>query len=722
VPKVRSLSTSVAAAALIVALAVTPRAAESQAPIPEDAPPAATITGGRVLEGDLGQSIIIFTVRLTGAPGGLATVDFTTVDGSARAADGDFDPVGGQITFSSSDTIGTITVVVHGDPYIEGNERFSIRLSNPVGFTLSDSVATGEILNDERPSFVRRLLASGNFLDGTLPSAWGDFNGDGYPDLPLFTGGPGGLFTETPGFRDLLAEGNYHGASSCDYDRDGDVDLVILGYTLGERLTPNILLQNQGDGTFANVAPVLGMAVSGHGETAVWGDFDGDGWPDLFAPFYTDQVPYQSFLYMNNGDGTFSDRADQAGISQPGVPWTFHPEGAHGADWNDDGHLDIYCANHLFINDGTGTFTDVRAAVGLPATFDEGSSFVDYDNDGDLDLYLRCPDSPRLFRNDAGQFTEVTQEAGITGVPWFWGDSWADADNDGDMDLLQHGGSARLLLNQGDGTFMLDPQFPAISSTQELSAWADVDQDGDLDVVIGPMGKELYLNRTNSKPGFYGSRLRVRVLDADGHETAHGATVRLRRLGDGPVDIQTRVVDGGSGYLSQNEYVVHFGGTSSGRFSLDVVYPSPAGSRLVVDSLANPGLGSIEGGQYPNGLITIYRDGRVDFPPPDITGIAPSVAALATLHRLGMPAPSPARRSVTVPVGLGKAGRVALTIHDLRGRTVRTIETGVTGPGRLDVAWDLADDRGVTAPTGMYFCRLLVDGHPADVRRILVVR
>jgi len=280
----------------------------------------------------------------------------------------------------------------------------------------------------------------------------------------------------------------------------------------------------------------------------------------------------------------------------------------------------------------------------------------------------------------------------------------------------------RLLLNQGDGTFVRDPVFETITSTQELSAWADADQDGDLDVVVGPLSKELYRNQLQYRPGFFGSCLRVRVLDAAGHETAHGATVRLRQLGEGPVNIQTRVVDGGSGYLSQNEYTVHFGGMSSGRYALEVSFPSAAGSRVVVDSLVHAGLGSIEAGQYPNGLITVYGDGQVNFPPPAVAGV-PSPAPLTEPGRfLGIPSPSPARRLVTVPVSLPRSARVSLAIHDLRGRAVRMITPGILGPGRHDVGWDLTDDRGAPAPTGVFFGRLLIDGVPADARRILVVR
>jgi hypothetical protein len=686
--------------------------------------PGISIADARVLEGDVGTTDLVFTVKLAVPAVGFASVHYATFDGTAAVADSDYDSTSGTLVFQDGDTLATIPVVVHGDPALEGNEWLRVRLSDPLGCALADSEAFGWITNDERAVFITRDLGTpaNDYRNGTLPSAWGDLNGDGYLDLPLFTGGPGGVFTETPGFRALLAAGNYHGVSTCDYDRDGDLDMVILGYKLPARDTPNLLLQNQGDGTFIDVAPQLGMNFAGNGETAVWGDFNGDGWPDLFAPFYPDVYPFQSFLWRNNADGTFTDIAPEAGVSTPGVPWTYRPEGAHAIDWNDDGFLDFYTSSHLFINDGTAHFVDIREAVGLPETFDEGSSMVDIDNDGDFDFYLRTEDRPRLFRNDAGHYTEITAQAGIDNPIYLWGDSWADVDLDGDLDLLQHGGHARLLLNQGDGTFVRDTTFEVISSQRELSCWGDIDNDGDQDVIIGAMGKQLMINHINVTPGFGRAHLRVLVLDAEGHMTQQGATVRLTQLGDGPPLIQTRVVDGGSGYLCQSEYTVEFGGVSSGRYALEVVFPSQTGTRWVVDSLSVPELGWVEADQLGNGPIRVYRDGRATFPLLAVAGVPRPPFAPTFVHRLGLPAPSPANRRVTVPITLDRAAQVAVTIHDLHGRLLRTRDLGVLQPGRHDLDWDLDDDRGHPEPTGVYFSRLVVDGMAVDQRRILVVR
>jgi len=443
---------------------------------------------------------------------------------------------------------------------------------------------------------------------GTLPPAWGDYDADGDLDLPLYRNDGNGTFSEMPGFRDHLAGGNYHGAAWADYDNDGDLDLIILPYERGSTL----LLQNQGDGTFVDVAPALGMDIQGYGETAAWGDYDGDGHLDLFAPFYSHVPPFQSFLFHNEGDGTFTEVANDAGVALEGIPAGLRPEGAHWADWNGDGRLDLYCAWHLFVNDGDGSFTDVREQVGIPQLFDEGSMFVDYDNDGDLDLWLRALAGGRLFRNDCGLMVDVTSAAGIPPLQLLWGDSWADVDHNGYLDLvvMRPSAAALLLLNQGDGTFAEDLDFTALDLRADNSAWGDYDDDGDLDLVTGAYCHELYRNELDTAPEFADSFLRVVAVDGWGRQTQHGATVRLRRIDEAGYGIQTRVVDGGSGYLSQSQYATHFGVAADAQHAVEVLFPSGATPALV-DSSVNPALGSITPRDLTDKTITVFRDGWV---------------------------------------------------------------------------------------------------------------
>ena len=707
---------------------------EALGTIRNDDLPELSITDARVKEGDSGSRLLHFVVRLSAVMPDSISVEAATLDGTAAAADSDYVGLQRRLVFPPGATAETLSVAVLGDTRLESNDWFRVRLSSAGGAVLANDEASGTITNDERTTFTKQWLGSTDYLEGTLPNAWADYDGDGYQDLPLQRGGPNHTFTEIPGFRALLAGGNYHGASWCDYDRDGDPDLILLGYDSSQpdaggeiskvalAATPNLLLRNDGGGVFTNVAPALGMAIAASGETAVWGDFDGDGWPDLFTPYYSHQFPFQSFFYRSNGDGTFHEQAVESGVSLPALSWSLRPEGALAADWNDDGHLDLYCASHLFVNDGTGHFSDVRDSVGLPVLFDEGSSMVDYDNDGDFDLYLRGGSGPRLFRNDAGHFSDVTTLAGVGEPSLFWGDSWADIDNDGDLDLVQHRqGPAKLMLNQGDGTFERDPAFETVNVGRELSAWADIDGDGDLDVVMGAMGKELLVNRLQSMRGFFASHLRVRVLDAEGHLTAQGATVRLHEIGGPRGTTQTRIVDGGSGYLGQNEYTVHFGVTSRGRYALEVVYPSPAGSRIVVDSTVSRLLAPISPDGDGNLTFTIHRDGRVERSGPSTAGIGDLVGKPGAHAAFGSPSPLPARGPVTLPVQMTREGRVVFSIHDLSGRMVRQLDPGRLPAGVHSVVWNLADERGTTVNAGMYFCRFSVDGRSAGTRRLIVV-
>jgi hypothetical protein len=705
---------------VVVILLVAQAALAAVRPSSADALPLLSIDDAHAKEGDSGTRTITFKVRLNPPVAATVDVQYSTEDGTATVADDDYDPASGTIEFAPGADVQTIYVTLHGDTKIEGNEYFRVRLGAPVNAAIGDGEAIATIVNDDGTVFVPVNTHANPYFSGTLPNAWGDYDGDGVPDLPLYHLQPVGVLNEIPGFRDLLDNGNYHGIAWCDFDRDGDLDLVLLGYSGVEGGTPTAsrLLRNDGGDAFVDVAPLSGIDVIGSGETPVWADVDGDGWPDLFTPYYSHIFPFQSFLYHNNRDGTFTDIAAQAGVSLPELPVGLRPEGAQAADWNDDGHIDLYCASHLFLNDGTGHFTDVRADVGLPVLFDEGAALVDIDSDGDLDLFLRALDGPRLFRNDAGHFTEVTAQAGLTPLPLLWGDSWADVDGDGDLDLLLQSGdtSTILMLNQGDGTFERDTTWDELHAHADLSAWADIDQDGDVDLVLGAgAARNLYRNRLETRPGFAGSHLAVRVLDAEGHQTMYGATVRLREIGGPPGTTQTRVVDGGSGYLSQNEYDVHFGGLGRGRYALEVVCPSPAGQRVVIDSLSNPLLGSLEPATMAEDHVTVRTNGSVQlWGAQAVAGVAPGSSEAVGL---GSPYPMPARVAMTIPVAAHGPGNIALTILDLGGRRVRRLDLPAAGGAR----WDLRDERRLRVPAGLYFCRLTVDGREAGTRRLVVL-
>jgi len=216
------------------------------------------------------------------------------------------------------------------------------------------------------------------------------------------------------------------GMACGDYDNDGDVDIYV-----GNDLTPNFLYQNEGDGTFTDVALLAGVAYNGDGkmESSMgvdFGDYDDDGFIDLLVPNFQGEA---CALYRNTGQGFFVDESVASGIGLPTRAWVGWGGGFF--DYDNDGALDIFIAtghvldnvelfdarttylqpNFLFRNSGPGlarrhTFTDVSRAVGEGLAVrkaSRGSAFGDYDNDGDVDvLVVNCNDSPTLLRNDGG--------------------------------------------------------------------------------------------------------------------------------------------------------------------------------------------------------------------------------------------------------------------------------------------------------------------------------
>jgi len=689
--------------------------------IVNDDVPVLSVRDTSVAEGDTLIHPLAFRVRLP-APTELPVhFSYQTLDGTATVADNDYLPVSGDTTFQAGQDQIVIEVPIVGDRNLEGNEAFTLRIQSAQA-TVS---AVGVILNDERTSFegFGSGVPSFNHLSTTLPPAWGDLDGDGKPDLPLYMGSDQ-TFVEMPGIRSLLGDGNYHGAAWCDYDRDGRMDFVVMPYDEGDSPYNVLHLFKNTPSGLQDVAPDLGMNIVGHGETPAWADFNADGWPDLFLPFYAHVEPFHSFLYLNQQNGQFLDYSDSSGVALRGIPALLKPEGVAVADWNGDGTLDLYTASHLFLNDGHAHFTDVRAQVGLPLAFDEGSQFVDYDNDGDLDLYLRTAYGPMLYRNDNGTFTDVTSTLGIGPVGWEWGDRWADVDNDGDMDFLFYppGAIARLLLNNGDGTFTEDTSFVGVLPNFDLCSFADIDGDGDLDIAAGAYGRRFARNHLEALPRANTSFLRVSVVDDDGMLVEQGATLRLTSLDDPRHPVQTRIVDGGSGYLGQDEYTVTFGGVGSGSYDLEVSYPSTPDHPRTVGPAQNPQLHAIRPGTTGVQFIVVHPNGQVLIQTRDHATLSVQPPVSTPIFDLRPPVPNPARQMARFDFASPGDGTVTLTILDLAGRRVRTLVRSARGGNGSGATWDLRDDLGRSVPAGLYLARLARSDGRVSVRRVIVVR
>ena len=461
-----------------------------------------------------------------------------------------------------------------------------------------------------------RNKGDGTFEDATLKAAvarsgWGqgvavgDYDNDGFPDVyltffgsnVLFRNNGDGTFGDVTAKAGVAADGWSTSAAFADYDRDGDLDLYVARYVAfdvaaadrpgtrpncfyrgfpvmcgprglsGER---DILYRNDGDGRFSDVTAQAGGLDADRlrGLGAVWGDYDDDGWPDLFVA--NDAHP--NLLYHNNRDGSFSERAFEAGVA--------------------------------FDEDG-------RERAGM------GTDFGDYDNDGRLDLVITNfygePNSLYLNQGE-GTFLETTWLAGIgdsTLRYLGWGTAFADLDNDGWKDLFfvnghvypevdRHGMDEKyaqqslVFRNQGDGRFSNGTptagEALSVLRAGRGAAFGDYDNDGELDVLIASVNEApaLLRNQTASGNHWLGVRLVGRVSNRDGLGARITAVVGARTL--------VHEVHGGGSYLSQSDLRAHFGlGPETSVKSLTVRWPSgtlqriddvPADGFIVLDEKA----------------------------------------------------------------------------------------------------------------------------------------
>ncbi len=446
-------------------------------------------------------------------------------------------------------------------------------------------------------------------------SAFLDFDGDGWMDIYLVNSGPSDFFEPDRDLSNALYRNNGDGTFSdvtesagvrggrfgmgvaaADFDADGDTDLYLTAYGR------NQLFRNLGDGSFEEVGEEAGVAASGWFTDAVWFDYDNDSHLDLFVSGFVsyslDEAKYcgdneagrrhycipRSFrptkclLYRNNGDGTFADVSEDAGIAGVGSK-SF---GAVATDINRDGALDLFVANDtiqnfLFVNQGDGTFYEEGLLLGVAysdagtARSGMGVDAADYDGDGWQDLFVANIDQEMfsLYKNLEGDdFVDASLEVRReTRLYSGWGLRFFDFDNDGDPDLILANGHPddmiglfkpqvsyrqELLLFENHGA-----DFENVSDTagsvfrEEYAARGlavgDYDNDGDGDVLVSNNGAAPLLLRNDTERGnqWVGLRLIATASNPEGV----GAVVAWKA---GGVE-RSRFRTSGGSYLSSHD-------------------------------------------------------------------------------------------------------------------------------------------------------------------------
>ncbi len=355
-----------------------------------------------------------------------------------------------------------------------------------------------------------------------------------------------------------------------DFDNDGDLDVLVLrGAWLGEAgQHPNSLLRNEGKATFVDVTFDAGLGeVHYPTQTASWADYDNDGDLDLFVGNEQDeQLAAPCQLFRNEGDGTFTDVAEAAGVTNgrftKAVVW---------GDYDGDRFPDLYVSNlgqpnRLYHNNRDGTFDDVAERLGVTHPIKSFPAwFWDFDNDGWLDLFVsayeanvadlaasylgRAPrvELARLYRGDGrGGFEEVARRFNLTRPTAPMGSNFGDLDNDGRLDFYLGTGYPDyqdlmpnvMYLNRGERGFADVTVAGGFGLLQKGHAvvFADLDHDGDQDVfeqMGGALAGDAFVDALYENPGFGNHWLTVRLVGVTSNRSAIGARIRADVVEDG---------------------------------------------------------------------------------------------------------------------------------------------------------------------------------------------
>src|SRR5438309_2094715 len=497
-------------------------------------------------------------------------------------------------------------------------------------------------------SGIRWVHSNGNSPEKYLPETSGagcaflDYDNDGWMDVYLVNSGKCDFFTPNPPLRNALYRNNRdgtftdvtekagvaaggfgQGVAVGDYDGDGFPDLYVTQYGR------SILYHNNGDGTFTDVTEKAGVAAPGWSSSAVWFDYDNDGRLDLFVCQFVEfskslnktcgpgeegkhgyciprfYNPMPSWLFHNNGDGTFTDASKASGIGKYlGKAW-----GVVATDLNNDGLLDLFVANDtvanfLLMNRGQGKFEEIGTQAGVAFSADGrarsgmGVDSADYDQDGWQDLFVANIDREiySIYRNNHDEtFDDQAPQTGVgaaTRLMSGWGLKFFDYDNDGNLDLfLANGNPDDLIESLHPGVTYKEPpilmhntgrSFENVSArsgpifatpiSARGMATGDFDNDGAVDVLISVNGGPPVLLRNHA--GKQNHWLGVNLVGKKSNPDAIGARVAYQSG-----DLKgSRMKVGGGSYLSSHDPRMVLGiGMRQKIDWLEVKWPQPSG-------------------------------------------------------------------------------------------------------------------------------------------------
>ncbi len=426
-----------------------------------------------------------------------------------------------------------------------------------------------------------------------------DVNNDGWDDVFISNGLNGGqddfLFINNGDGSFSISDSEISndgkssvGATFADFDNDGDKDAYITNW-YGQI---NGLFINDGGGLFQKADMSIISQTGTFAETATWGDANNDGWLDLYIT--NSAGTKHNLFYLNDGQGQFTLMENHTLVEDVDL--------SRSADWidmNDDGRMDLLVcnedneANDVFINQGDLSFEKLTGvAIVTMANSTQSFSYGDIDNDGDQDLFFANAgyfqeQNNQLFINENGEF--LADESSIVSMDGgcSYSSNFVDYDNDGDLDLYVSNGYCPsnlqnfLYQNQGDGTFLLDNE--ALPDLEEVcsygAAWGDANNDGFLDLIIANCKNnnsssqptnDFYLNNGNGNHW-----LKINLIGTISNQDAIGAKVQISSVINNEIVHQWRTISSQPGYASQNSFTIHVGlGNATVITDIKVHWPS----------------------------------------------------------------------------------------------------------------------------------------------------
>lgn len=566
-------------------------------------------------------------------------------------------------------------------------------------------VTTGQLVNDGGASRAVTLI---------------DYNNDGLLDIYV-TNGPqpgavnflyknngNGSFTKITDLTIVNDISRDDGASWADIDNDGFLDVCYVNWgNNADRLYRN---NTMGNFTFLNTSPV--STNFGFSEAVSFGDYDSDGLVDIFVT-NSFGAGHKNFLYKNLGNLNYVKIDTGIAVNE-----TADSRGVNWIDIDNDRDLDIYVTNEvgqnnfLYINNGSGYFTkNTSSVITTDASNSWSGSWGDYDNDGDMDVFVanhgNRPNA--LYRNDGNLlFTKVNSTVINNDSGYHASSSWVDFDNDGDIDMFvtqAYGLPGVRLKNKLYKNLLMEtssPNFEKITNDASVSdsgysyglAFGDLNSDGFPDLFVANTFNEnqnnyLYLNNGNSN-----KYIQIRTSGVTSNRAGIGTKVKIKANINGNPVWQSKIVEGQSGYCSQNLWL-NFGlGNASVIDSMIVEWQSGS-----VNKFANIQL---------NRFISVIENGGIV----NINKYSNEIPLQFTLEQNF---PNPFNPETKINFSVKENSNVKLIVSDINGKEVQTLLKSNLTPGSYEVVFN-----GKNMSSGVYYYTLIADNFVSSKRMVLI--